>query len=246
MDDMLYVAMTGAKTTMLAQAINNNNLANINTTGFRADLASFQAVPIDALGYPTRVNVMVDKTQVDLTHGPVITTGRDLDVALKGEGLIAVQTQDGSEAYTRAGDLQINSAGILTTGAGFPVMGNSGPIAIPPYEKLEIGADGTISIQPIGQTPNTLAVIDRIKLVKAPTGTLEKTDEGLLRPITDEVLNPDATVSLQSGVLETSNVNGINALVNMIELSRQYERQIKLIKAAEDNDAAAAQLLSLN
>lgn len=245
MDDMLYVAMTGAKTTMLAQAINDNNLANINTTGFRADLASFQAVPVDGLGYPTRVNVMVDKTQVDLTPGPVITTGRDLDVAVKGEGLITVQASDGNEAYTRAGDLHINSSGMLVTGAGFPVMGNSGPIAIPPNEKLSIGSDGTISIQPIGQTPNTLAVIDRIKLAKVPTETLEKTDEGLLRPTTGEILNPDASVSVQSGVLETSNVNGINALASMIELSRQYEVQVKLIKAAEDNDTAAARLLSM-
>jgi len=245
MDDMLYVAMTGAKSTMLAQAINDNNLANINTTGFRADLASFQAVPVDGLGYPTRVNVMVDKTQVDLTPGPLITTGRDLDVAVKGDGLITVQAQDGNEAYTRAGDFHINNAGVLTTGAGFPVMGNSGPIAIPPNEKVIIGSDGTISIQPLGQTPNTLAIIDRIRLVKAPTDTLEKTDDGLLRPITGEILNPDASVSVQSGVLETSNVNGINALANMIELSRQYEIQVKLIKAAEDNDTAAARLLSL-
>ena len=93
-----------------------------------------------------------------MNPGPLITTGRELDVAIKGDGLIAVQAPDGSEAYTRAGDLQINSAGMLVTGTGFPVLGNSGPIAIPPNEKLEIGSDGTISILPIGQTPNTLAV----------------------------------------------------------------------------------------
>ena len=245
MDRMLYVAMTGAKNTMLAQAINNNNLANINTTGFRADLASFQSIPINGAGYPTRTNAIVDKTSVDMNSGPLISTGRELDVAIKGDGLITVQALDGNEAYTRAGDLQINSAGMLVTGAGFPVMGNNGPIAVPPNEKLEIGADGTISILPVGQTPNTLAVVDRIKLVKAPAEALIKTDEGLLRPETGDALGSDAAVALQSGVLETSNVNGITALANMIELSRHYEAQIKLIKAAEDNDAAGAQLLRL-
>jgi flagellar basal-body rod protein FlgF len=246
MDRMLYVAMTGAKNIMLAQAINNNNLANINTTGFRADLASFQSVPITGAGYPSRTNAVVKGATIDMTAGPIINTGRALDVAMKGDGLITVQAPDGNEAYTRAGDLKINSAGMLVTGAGFPVMGNSGPIAIPPNEKLEIGSDGTISIQPLGQSPNTLAVVDRIRLVKAPADTaMTKTNEGLLRTNSGDPLAADGTVSLQSGVLETSNVNGINALANMIELSRHYEAQIKLIKAAEDNDAAGAQLLRI-
>ena len=245
MDKMLYVAMTGAKNIMLAQAINNNNLANINTTGFRADLASFQSDPITGAGYPSRTNAVVQGTLVDMSSGPMITTGRDLDVAVKGDGLIAVQAPDGSEAYTRAGDLRINSSGMLLTGSGFPVMGNGGPIAIPPNQKLEIGADGTISVLPIGQTPNTLAIVDRIKLVKAPADSLSKSMDGLLTPANGDVLPPDASVAVQSGVLETSNVNGINALANMIELSRHYEAQVKLLKTAEDDDAASTQLLRL-
>lgn len=245
MDRMLYVAMTGAKNIMLAQAINNNNLANINATGFRADLASFQSVPIEGPGYPTRTNAVVAQTNVDMTSGSLITTGRELDIAVKGNGLITVQASDGNEAYTRAGDLKIDGAGMLVTGAGFPVLGNSGPIAIPPHDKLEIGADGTISILPIGQSPNTLAVVDRIKLVKAPPESLIKTDEGLLRPTNGDSLAADGSVNLQSGVIESSNVNGIDALANMIELSRHYEAQIKLLKTAEANDAAGAQLLRL-
>jgi len=245
MDRMLYVAMTGAKNTMLAQDINNNNLANINTTGFRADLASFQSVPVMGSGYPSRINAIVSGTNVDLAAGPLISTGRDLDVAVKGDGLIAVQAPDGNEAYTRAGDLQVNSAGMLTTAAGYPVIGNSGPIAIPPNEKLEIGADGTISIQPTGQTPNTLAVLDRIKLVKIPSDPLIKTSEGLLQTVGGDTLAAEGSATLQSGVIESSNVNGIEVLTNMIELSRHYDVQIKLLKTAEDNDAAGAQLLRL-
>jgi flagellar basal-body rod protein FlgF len=242
---MLYVAMTGAKNITLAQAINTNNLANLNTTGFRADLATFQSIPVEGAGYPSRINAVVSGTTVDLASGPLIATGRDLDVAVKGDGLITVQAPDGSDAYTRAGDLQINSAGILTTAAGYPVMGNSGPIAIPHNEKLEIGTDGTISILPIGQTPNSLAVVDRIKLVKASPDQLIKTNEGLLQTANGDQLAVDGSVTLQSGVIESSNVNGIEALTNMIELSRHYDVQIKLLKAAEDNDAAGAQLLRL-
>jgi len=246
MDKLLYVAMTGAKSTMMAQAINNNNLANINTTGFRADLASFLSLPIEGAGYRSRVNAVVKGTDVDLAQGPLMNTGRELDVAVQGDGFIAVLGSNGDDAYTRAGDLRINSAGMLVTGAGYSVMGNSGPIAIPPHEKLEIGNDGTISILPIGQAPNTLAVIDRIKLVKAPNEKMIKTDEGLLQPESQIPLTPDSSISLKSGVIEASNVNGIEALANMIELSRHYEAQIKLLKVAEDNDAAGAQLLRLS
>lgn len=246
MDRMLYVAMTGAKNTMLAQAINNNNLANINTTGFRADLAAYQAIPVEGDGYHSRVNGIVAGTNVDFASGSLINTGRELDVAVQGDGFIAIQAPDGGEAYTRAGDLKINNAGILTTATGNPVMGNSGPIAIPPHQKLQIGEDGTISIIPIGQTPETLAVLDRIKLVKAPAEQMVKTNEGLLRSATQEPLAVDASVTLLSGMIESSNVNSIDALANMIELSRHYEAQVKLLKVAEDNDAASTQLLRMS
>ena len=185
-------------------------------------------------------------TNVDFASGSLINTGRELDVAVQGDGFIAIQAPDGGEAYTRAGDLKINNAGILTTATGNPVMGNSGPIAIPPHQKLQIGEDGTISIIPIGQTPETLAVLDRIKLVKAPAEQMVKTNEGLLRSATQEPLAVDASVTLLSGMIESSNVNSIDALANMIELSRHYEAQVKLLKVAEDNDAASTQLLRMS
>ena len=245
MDKMLYVAMTGAKNTMIAQAINNNNLANVNTVGFRADLASFQSLPINGTGYQSRINSVVKGTNVDLASGPLLSTGRDLDIAVKDEGLIAVQAPDGSEAYTRSGNMQINNAGILVTGAGTPVLGNSGPIAVPPHDKISIGADGTISMLPVGQTPNTLVIVDRIKLTKAPAGEMVKSSDGLLRTTGGDVLPTDSSITVQSGVVESSNVNSINALTNMIELARHYEAQVKMIKTAEDNDTASTQLLRM-
>jgi len=243
MDRMLYLSMTGARETMLSQAVNTNNLANASTTGFRADLETVVSMPLYGPGQPSRVYGVTEGNGVDLAPGALKRTGRELDVAVKGDGWIAVQAPDGGEAYTRAGDLHVDSYGVLTTGAGHPVMGDGGPIAIPPYGKLDIGADGTISVQPLGQGVNALAVVDRIKLVKLPPDQVTKGDDGLVRLKNAAKVEPDASVTLVSGALETSNVNAVESMVRLIELARQYEAQVKMMKTAEENDSAAAQLL---
>jgi len=245
MDEMIYLAMTGAKQTEYAQAINSNNLANVSTTGFRADLHSFSSVPIEGPGVETRINAVVDSYGTDFSHGPIANTGRDLDVALSSAGFIAVQAPDGSEAYTRAGDLRVEAGGLLSTGAGHLVLGDGGPVAIPPNSSLLIGRDGTISIQPIGQGPETLAIVDRIKLVNPDVALLQKGADGLLRLADDDIAAADASVSLISGALEQSNVNVAKTLVNMIELARQYEMQVNVIKTSEENADSAAQMMRL-
>jgi len=245
MDEMLYLAMTGAKQTEYAQAINSNNLANVSTTGFRADLHSFSSVPIEGPGVETRVNAVVESYGTDFSQGPITNTGRDLDVAIQGRGFIAIQAPDGTEAYTRAGDLRIEPGGLLSTGAGHLVMGNGGPVAIPPHKSLLIGGDGTISIQPLDQGPETLAIVDRIKMVKLDLTMLQKGEEGLLRMDGEGVTTADATVKLTSGALELSNVNVAKTLVNMIELARQYEMQVNVIKTTQENADTAAQLMRL-
>lgn len=245
MDKLLYVAMTGASQTMLAQAANNNNLANASTTGFRADLSAFRAMPVFGPGAPSRVYAMAERPGTDFSYGSLLATGRDLDVAVKGEGWIAVQGPDGREGYTRAGDLRISVSGQLENGAGHLVLGNSGPIAIPPAEKIEIGADGTLSIQPVGQSATTLAVIDRIKLVKPPLQQLVKGSDGLMRMKDNSVLPPDAAVGVSAGTLEASNVNPVEAMVNMISLARQFEMQVKMMRTSQENDASAAQILRM-
>ena len=245
MDEMIYLGMTGAKQTEYAQAINSNNLANISTTGFRADLHSFSSKPIDGPGVETRVNAVVDAYATDFTQGPISSTGRDLDIAVRGAGFIAVQTPDGEEAYTRAGDLRVEAGGLLSTGAGHLVVGDGGPVAIPPNSSLLIGGDGTISVQPLGQGPETLAIVDRIKLVKPDFALLQKGEDGLLRLRDGHRRMPTRAVSLTSGALEQSNVNAAKTLVNMIELARQYEMQVNVIKASEENADAAATLMRL-
>lgn len=247
MDRMLYVAMSGAKQIMLAQAVNNNNLANVSTAGFRADIDAFRSMPVFGPGYPSRVYTMTERPGTDMSSGALTTTGRELDVAVNGQGWIAVQAPDGSEAYTRAGDLRVSVNGQLETGAGHPVMGNGGPISVPPFEKFEIGSDGTISILPIGQAPSALAVVDRIKLVNPLQRDMEKGVDGLMRVKNSRGdVAPDASVSLAGGVLESSNVNAVEAMVKMIELSRHYETQIKMMRVAQDNDVAATQMMRMS
>lgn len=245
MDHMLYVAMSGAKETLIAQTSNSHNLANVNTAGFRQDLAQFRSMPVFGPGQPSRVYALTERPGVDFSPGTMQTTGRDLDLTVKGKGFIAVQAPDGSEAYTRAGDLRVSSSGLLLTGAGHPVLGNGGPVAIPPAEKLEVGDDGTISIRPLGQDAKSLAELDRIKLVNPPHDALEKGLDGLLHLREGGVAPPDASVSLVAGALEGSNVNAVAALVNMITLARQFEMQVRMMNLAEENDASTAQMLRL-
>ncbi|MDP1707785.1 MAG: flagellar basal-body rod protein FlgF [Gammaproteobacteria bacterium] len=245
MDRMIYVAMNGAQQTMLAQSIHTHNLANVSTTGFRADLAVFQSLPVSGPGWASRTYAQPQASEVDLTQGQIMNTGRELDVAINGVGFIAVQAPDGSEAYTRTGDLQISPNGLLETGAGHPVLGNGGPIALPPAEKIEIGADGTISIRPVGQSATTLAIVDRIRLVNPPPESLGKSADGLLRDKEGIQAVPDAKIRLISGALEGSNVNAVEAMVSIIALARGFEVQVKLMKAAEETDSASAQLMRL-
>lgn len=247
MDRMLYLAMTTAKQTMHAQAVNSNNLANATTTGFKQDLEQFRSMPVYGQGMPSRVFAMTERPATDFAPGSFNTTGRDLDTAIRGEGWFAVQAKDGTEAYTRAGDLRIDANGMLTTGAGHPVIGNNGgPIVVPPAESLEIGGDGTISIRPVGQAPNVLAEVDRIKMVNPNVDEVTKGTDGLIRmKQPGEVAPADASVQLVSGALEGSNVNTVEAMVKMIELQRQYEMQVKMMKNAKENDAAATSLMKL-
>jgi flagellar basal-body rod protein FlgF len=243
---MLYIAMTGAAQTLVAQAANGNNLANASTTGFRADLTAARAMPVFGPGYPTRAYAMTERPATDLAPGTIGATGRELDVAVNGQGWLAVQGRDGREAYSRAGDLRLDPAGRLLTGAGLPVLGNGGPIAIPQAEKIEIAADGTISIRAVGQAASGLSQVDRIKLVNPPPASLVKGADGLMRLKDGAEAPADASVTVIAGSLESSNVNPVEAMVSMIALARQFEMQVKAMRAVEDNDQAALALLRLS
>jgi flagellar basal-body rod protein FlgF len=243
MDRGMYVSMTGAKQIMQAQAVNNHNIANADTVGFRADTVAFTSEPIYGAGYATRVNAVAGNTGVDFSTGVVTTTSRSLDLAVNGKGFIAVQGADGKEAYTRAGDLRVSESGAVTTVSGLPVLSESGPLNIPPSTQVTIGSDGTISVVPLGLSPAAQSQVDRIKLVNPPTADLQKGDDGLLHLKSGGKAPTDENVTVSSGVLESSNVNAAKSLVNMIELQRLYEFQIKSINSADTDEQSSERMM---
>ena len=245
MDKLLYLGMTGAKQTSLAQATNANNLANVSTTGFRADFNSLFAEQIAGAGLPTRSNSVLADNGIDTTSGTLQHTGRTLDVAVGGEGWFAVQTPEGREAYTRRGDLQLTSNGQLLTAQGHALMGEGGPIAIPEHSSLSIGGDGSISIVPLGQGPDTQIVIDRIRVVSLDESQLVKGEDGLIRQRNGAEGVTDASLKVVSGALESSNVNAVDAMVRMIHLARRYEMDVKLMSTAGEMADAGASLMRM-
>lgn len=246
MDRMIYIGMSGAKEAMLAQSVNSNNLANISTTGFRADFAQFRSQPLFGPGLPSRAYGMAESPGVDFSPGGFEATGRSLDIAVEGEGWIAVQAHDGKEAYTRAGNMRVGPDGVMVTGSGYPVMTDGGALSIPPAESMSVGADGLVTIRPLGQSAAALAQVGRIKLVKPDFRSFVKGDDGLFRAKSGEPLPADGNLRLQSGVIEHSNVNVVEAMVNMITASRNYELHVKSMKAAEENDQASDTILRIS
>ena len=243
---MLYISMSGLKQVLQAQTANSHNLANVSTPGFKADLQAFKDVQVYGDGYASRSYTDVSATGMDHTAGAIISTGNDLDIAIKGEGYLAVQATDGREAYSRAGNLHISTNGLLLDSSNRPVLGNGGPISIPPAQKMEIGVDGTISIIPLGGDANTLAVVDRVKLVNPEKSQLIKGEDGLLNVKGGGSVDADAGVRIAQGAVEGSNVNVVDAMVNMINLARTFEMQSKVMQTSKENDAKSSKILSLS
>ena len=246
MDRLIYTAMTGAKHAFLQQAGVANNLANASTTGYRSMEHKFRAVPIQGEGAPTRAFV-VDASVVDaFDQGPMMATGRPLDVAVQGAGWIAVEASNGQEAYTRAGNLQVNANGQLQTASGQNVLSDGGPIAIPPDNRITIAPDGTVSVVPLFGIPNNTNIVGRIKLVNPAENNLVRGGDGLFRTKNGAPADADVNVKLAPETLEGSNVNTVDSMVNMISLARQFEMQIKMLQTADTNASKASQILSMN
>ncbi len=247
MDRLIYTAASGAKHILEQQATTSNNLANVSTTGFRAQIDAFRAVQVDAPGtLPTRAFVVNSTVGSDFSSGPLQMTGRDLDVAVKGKGWIAVQTADGSEAYTRNGALQMNPNGVLQSSGGLNVQGDGGPITVPPEVTVSIGGDGTVSAIASTTKPGAPTVLGRIKLVNPPEQDLVRGDDGLFRLKNGAAAPADPLVAVAGGALEGSNVSPVDAMVTMISLARSFETQMSLLKNAENNAAKATQILALS
>lgn len=246
MDRLVYIAMSGAQQLLEQQAIAAHNLANASTSGFKAEMSAFRAAPVNGPGLATRAYAADTTIGADLTNGALQPTGRDLDIAIQGDGFFAVQGRDGSEAYTRDGGLSINADGELTTRSGLQVLGDGGPIVIPQDSKVSIANDGTVSVVTYGQSAANVTTVGQIKLVNPARTDVMKGADGLFHARGGAPVEIDPNVKIASGMLESSNVNPVSAMVDMINLARQFEMQMKLIQSTEGNDQRATQLLATN
>lgn len=245
MDRLIYTAMTGASQVLQQQATVTENLSNASTPGFRAALSSFRAVPLVGEGLPTRTFVVDSTPGSDFTPAAFQPTGRALDVAVNGAGWIAVQGADGKEAYTRNGSFQITSNGVLQTRSGLNVVGDAGPLTIPPDTEVTFAKDGTISTVPSGTKAASVVVLGRLKLVNPPADKLERGGDGLFRMKDGSTAPADAKTEVVPGNLEGSNVNTVEAMVNMISLARKFDMQMKMLQTADNDARQASQIMSL-
>ncbi|HZF81297.1 MAG TPA: flagellar basal-body rod protein FlgF [Rubrivivax sp.] len=240
MDRLIYLSMAGAKATLQRQDSLANNLANASTTGFRAEMQAFRAVPVRGDGATTRAYVMESSIGHDTRPGPTMTTARALDVAVQGNGWLAVQSLDGTEAYTRNGNLHLNNEGLLVTANGLPVQGDGGPLTIPANAVVEVTPGGQITAAVGNGRPQ---VVGRLKLV-TPEAPMVRGDDGLFRAADGADLPNDENARVQSGALEGSNVSPVETMVAMIAAARQFEQQMKMLQGAEAREQGAAKLLS--
>jgi flagellar basal-body rod protein FlgF len=245
MDKLVYTAASGLKAHLASQAAIANNMANASTIGFRADRVVFDRLSLQGSDFDTRTPASAEVVDADRKAGTIQQTGRPLDVAVASDSWLTVQATDGTEAYTRRGDLEIAPSGVLQTGDGFPVIGSGGPITIPPAQSVSISADGQISIVPIGGDAKNPQVIDTLKIASAKGSDTVKGTDNLLYVRGGGVLPADVDAKIESGALEGSNVNMTQALVDMIENQRSYEVQANLMKSAKDMDESSASLMRL-
>ena len=245
-DKYLYVAMTGASQNALAQKAHANNLANISTNGFQRDLEQARSMPVFGDSFPARAFALTERPATDFTPGALVQTGRDLDVAVSGDGWLAVQAPDGSEAYVRTASMNVDALGILRAGNGMPIMGNAGPIAVPPQQQIEVGEDGTISVRAMGEGPRVMAEVDRIKLVQPDLKNMTKGQDGLIHTVNGQPAQADANVRVTSGFLEASNVNAVEEMTSVLALSKQFELHIKMMNTAKEDDQAMTRVLSIS
>ncbi|KTD41054.1 flagellar basal-body rod protein FlgF [Legionella parisiensis] len=245
MDPILYNAAGGGRIGFKRQEIIANNLANVSTPGFKADMYQAQTMYANTDGSGKGPSFSIQNpSAVDLSPGEIMTTGRNLDLAIEGNGWFAVSNSQGKEAYTKAGNLHLDINGLLTTGSGHPVLGNGGPISIPPAQSVNIGIDGTITVVPLGGDPKSAAIVDRIKLVTLDKNNVVKNSEGLFQLNNGGTPTAaDGSVKVRSGAIEGSNVNAIDQMVEMITSGREYDAHMKLISTVEDNFQKLAQVL---
>ncbi|MBN3575801.1 flagellar basal-body rod protein FlgF [Vibrio neptunius] len=241
MDSLLFTATSGASRVLKAQHVRSNNLSNADTAGFRADMERVSSIPLQGAGFDGRTMVVTNSASTRFDEGDIVKTGRALDVAVMGDGYLTVQTAEGQEAYTRAGNIKVDSFGALSIN-GFAVVGEGGPLVLPDYQKVEISERGRISVVPPGGGAEL--EVGTLKLVKPETSQLEKQSDSLLHSVDGNPFAADQTVQLAPEHIEGSNVSAIDELLNVMSLTRNFEMQVRMMKTAETLAQAGNKLMS--
>lgn len=245
MDRMIYTALTGMNAALARQRAVASNLANAQTTGFRAE--TFSLKPLTLRGPQLEARAMTEGAVrgADMSAGRVVPTGRPLDIAVRGGALIALQATDGSEVYSRRGDLTVGVGGVLENGDGRPVIGEAGPITVPPGREVTIATDGSVLAADPAAPDAPAENIGRIKLASPAGSAILKDLDGFLRVPDGGVLPADPTAEVEAGALEQSNVDTSATLIEIIEAQRSFERRSKLFSTAGEIDQAGSRLMSL-
>ncbi|PNU02672.1 flagellar basal body rod protein FlgF [Novosphingobium guangzhouense] len=251
MDRLIYTAVSGMNASMNRERVIASNMANAQTIGFKAEI--LQATPTtlvpSAPGSPQLEVRSLSSSEVSaasMKAGGLNRTNYPLDIAMQGDAMLAVQAMDGQESYTRRGDLSITVTGVLQNGDGLPVIGQSGPITVPPGAKVTIGPDGGVLASDPDTPDAAPQVLDKLKLVSTAGTQIAKDVAGQFRVPNGGVLPVDENAQVIPGALEQSNVNPSEVLTEMIAAQRLFDMRTKLVKTAGDLDEAGARLMRLD
>jgi len=245
MDRLVFAAMTGARSALGQMAITANNLANASTPGFREQIAAFRAVPMGGDGTNTRAFALDTTPGSNFQAGVFESTGNPFDVALQGDGFFVVRRPDGREALTRAGNFRTNLAGELITASGLPVLGDAGPIVIPPNSSPpQIGDDGTVVVFD-GTSPQP-QILGKIRLVKPDPKALSRSGDGLFEVANVQSLTSDPSLAAKQGFVEGSNVSVAAAMVALVGQQRLFDLNVKMIQNADANARSANGIMTLS
>ena len=245
MDRLIYTAYSGLSDSMISQQVIASNMANAQTIGFRAEMLNHQATTLKGPSIEARAMTQGEARGANMKQGAVIETGNPLDIALSGRTMLAVQGEDGEEAYTRRGDLTVDASGVMSNGDGRPVIGDAGPITVPPGARITIAPDGSVLAATPENPDQPPQVVGRIKLVGTAGSRIEKGLDGLFRVFGGGALPEDEEARVTSGALEQSNVDATHVLVEMIEAQRLFDMRTKLVATARELDEGSASLMRL-
>lgn len=251
MDRLAFNAAAAINEQRLTRQVSINEIANVSTPGFKRSYeSSLKAIPAEGPGLPTRVQPQA--TAVDLIRlqpGPAIATGRDLDIMINDQAVLGVTSPNGQLAFTRRGDLRVSATGVIENGSGHAVRAEGGgAMTVPPGSEVRIANDGSVYATLPGQGNAPAVQVGRLMLRDASQTPLERREDGLFQPqgkVNQDITNGTRPATVTPRALEGSNVNPMQILVKMMDQSRSFEQQVRIIREIKSGDEAGSSMMKL-